>query len=326
MREKMMSNNLCNKRVNTLLRPSISAVFLILLFLQSIIGCGSFTTLTNSTKKMVIDIGSSDKDLKKKVGIALFGHKTFPSDNDLEAILQKALIEKINAECSNVILVNPGDSGYPDFLAVLPRYASGKINNFALTQKSRQFGFNAIVTGESIDISEEVKERGLLWFKSIHNYARIRVTVNAYDTSTGAKFFEEVLNRQIEVDVTTLEAIKAKKFNSIAGMNNTLVDAANEVGEKICEMINIEKWKGYVIAANENRITISSGRNSGLKPGDILEVYDSSTIKGVDGQQYYLPGPKIGDIKISAITADQAKAIPVSGEKIIVGSLVLRKD
>jgi len=323
----MISNKLNTRKANTLTRPGIYVVCSILLFLQSIIGCASFTTLTNSTKKMAIDLRSSDKDMKKKVGIALLGHKTFPSDNHLEAILRKALIEKAAAECPNVILVNPGDSGYPDFLEVLPRYASGKINNFALAQKGRQFGFNAIVAGESIDISEEAKEHGFLWFKSTQNYAGIRVTVNAYEMSTGTKFYEEILNRQIEVDAAGLEAIKAKKFGNIAGINNALVDAANEVGEKICEMINTQTWKGYVISADENRITISSGRNSGLKPGDILEVYDSSsTVKGVDGQQYYLPGPKIGDIEIATITAEQAQAVPVSGEKIIVGSLVVRKD
>ena len=72
---------------------------------------------------------------------------------------------------------------------------------------------------------------------------------------------------------------------------------------------------------------IPSGTRTGLKLGDILEVYDSSRIiEGIGGQRFFTPGLKIGEIEIVAITENRTEAKLVDGEGIATGSTVRRKD
>ena len=322
-----MSNRGCGIGTDRLLGSGTVVLFLVPLFLLLIGGCSSFTTLTNATKGTAVELTASDKGMRKKVGIAVLGHRAFPTHSYLEAVLQKALIERIDTGCPNIILVAPGDQDYPEFLDAPPRYASGRINSFELIRKGRQLGLNAIVTGESAKIREESKKRGFLWFKRTKDYASILATVSAYDTATGAKIFENALTSRIEISEADSKAIRAQRYASVPRIRAALVNAANEAGKKICEMMSVQRWKGFVVSAGGNRISISSGSESGLAPGDILEVYESArTIEGVASQRYYLPGAKTGELRIATVEADQAQAVPVSGAKADVGSLVLRRD
>jgi hypothetical protein len=55
----------------------------------------------------------------------------------------------------------------------------------------------------------------------------------------------------------------------------------------------------------------------------VFEVFDSSEIfDGSAGQRFFIPGLKIGEIKVTAVFADRAEAIKVSGDNIIEGSFI----
>ena len=52
----------------------------------------------------------------------------------------------------------------------------------------------------------------------------------------------------------------------------------------------------------------------GLSQGDVLEVYKmGEPIQGLGGQVFLVEGPKMGEAKVTQVTDDQAKIIPVSG-------------
>jgi hypothetical protein len=72
-----------------------------------------------------------------------------------------------------------------------------------------------------------------------------------------------------------------------------------------------------------DKVVLSSGENSGIVLGDVLEVYYSGdTIIGMDGMKFYLPALKSGEIKVSGIFANRIEAVIVSGENIRAGSTV----
>ncbi len=304
----------------------IFAFFFLFASIFLISGCSSYSTIKKTTKKIVRDFKSSNGDLKKKVGIAFFENKTFSTDRNFEKNFQQNLFETIKKACPDILLVRRGDKGYPDILLAPPRLASGLIDNLSLIKTGRQLGFNAFVIVGLKDIKANEEQRGLLWFKDSHNFIQIQTLVEVYDTETGSKLLDERFVHDIEVDESESESIKAKKEIYLSSISGAMEHLITDIGEKICDIVCDQPWKGYVISTTGSKVVISSGKNAGLIKGDILEVYESvEIINGQAGQRFFIPGPKTGKIKITTAYPDRAEAISISEKIIKAGSCVKQK-
>ena len=297
----------------------VIAICFLFFFASLIAGCSFLPAI----KKIACDIKDPAGDLKKKVGITYFENRTFGAVNNFEKTFHIKLAESIKETCPDILIIKPEDTGYPDQMAVLPKLASGRIDNLVLAKTGRKLGLNAIITGSLIDISANKENRGILWFKDTYNFIRCQIVVEIYDTETGAKFFDDSFVHEIQVDEIDLYNLKTGNANEIPALNDVLLNAVIPIGETICDAVNIQPWKGYVISSFNDKIIISSGKRSGLILGDKLEVYDSGNIfEGKDNQEFFIPGPKIGEIKITALYPDKAEAALISGKSIKVGSTV----
>ena len=297
----------------------VIAICFLFSFASLIAGCSFLPAI----KKIACDIKAPAGDLKKKVGITFFENRTFLAVNNFEKIFHIKLVESIKETCSDILIIKPGDTGYPDQMDVLPKLASGRIDNLVLAKTGRKLGLNAIVTGSLIDISGNKENRGILWFKDTCNFIRFQIVVEVYDTETGAKIFDDSFDDEIQVDEIDLYNLRTGNANEIPALNDALLNAVIPIGEKICDAVNIQPWKGYVISSFDDKIIISSGKRSGLILGDKLEVYDSGSIfEGKDGRKFFIPGPKIGEIKITALYPDKAEAATISGKSITAGNVV----
>ena len=292
-------------------------------FLFSLATLISGCSFVPAIKKIAWNIKAPAGDLKKKVGITFFENRTFLAVNNFEKIFHIKLVENIKETCQDILIIKPGDTGHPDQLVVVPKLASERIDNLVLAKTGRSLGLDAIVTGSLIDISGNKENKGILWFKKTYNFIRFQIVVEVYDTETGAKIFYDSFVHEIEVDELDLNKLKTGNTNKIPALTDALLNASVPIGAKICDAVNIQPWKGYVISSFDDKIIISSGKRSGLILGDKLEVYDSGNIfEGRDNQKFFIPGPKIGEIKITALYPDKAEASPVSGKNIKVGSVV----
>ena len=103
----------------------------------------------------------------------------------------------------------------------------------------------------------------------------------------------------------------------------SLTDLLGEIGETICWAIEDQAWSGFVIAVEDDSLTLSAGSTAGLAPGDEFDVYDTSRVlKGLSGQRFFVRGQKIGEIKITEVEADKARAVIVTNRGIKPGSSV----
>lgn len=297
----------------------VIAVCFLFSFASLIAGCSFLPAI----KKIACDIKAPAGDLKKKVGITFFENRTFGAVNNFEKTFHIKLSENIEETCPDILIIKPGDTGYPDQMAVLPKLASELIDNLVLAKTGRRLGLNAIVTGSLMDISANKETRGILWFKNTYNFIRFQIVVEVYDAETGAKIFDDSFDDEIQVDETDIDNLRTGNTNEIPALTEALLNASIPIGEKICDAVNIQPWKGYVFSSVEDKIIISSGKRSGLIIGDKLEVYDSGSIfEGKDGRKFFIPGLKIGEIKITALYPDRAEATLISGKSIKVGSTV----
>ena len=307
----------------------IRGVFIVLLlpiFIPLIAGCSTFSSIGKTSKRVIRDIRAPAGDLNKIVAITFFENKTLFSDQKLEESFINYLVEILKVSCSDILLVKPRDSGYPEYLVELPKLASGWIDNFDLAKTGRQLGLNAIVTGAITDIRINKEEKGFWWFKDIHNFVQVQILVEVYDIQTGAKLLDESFMHKIEVDESDLEATSSTSEIWASVINEAFEHIAADMGEQVCDAVVLQPWNGYITSITADKIIISSGKRAGLNPGDIFEVYGSNGVfKGAEDHRFLIPGLKIGEIKITAVHSDSAEAVLISGQDIQAGSSVRPK-
>lgn len=310
-------------------RPAVGFLFFpaVIFMMTMMTGCSTVHSIGKSTKHMVRDFKSPDSDLKKTIALMPFENKTTFKDGGMDEKIIQNLTRAITSSCSNILVEKPGDSNYPEELTGLPRQMPGKIDNFDLAKIGRRFGLNGVVTGSVVNISPDNKKKGILWFKDTHYYVQVQISAQLYDTETAAKLLDESFVHEVEVDEADLESIQTESGIQASIIDEALKAIVDKMGEKICSAVVLQPWKGFIASINAHRIMINSGEKTGLKIGDLFDVFDSSGIfKGAGGQRFFIPGVKVGEIKITTVYPDKAEAILLSGKDIQAGFSIRTKD
>jgi len=324
-----------NKKIKTIyIKIHILVWILFLPFcILLITGCSSYSNVKKKTKRIIRDYKAPDEDLKRRVAIAFFGNKTTFVGKGLEGNFLKDLAETIKTSSQDILVLAPVDPDYPDDLANLPRQASGLIENFDLAKTGRYLGLNAVVTGALIDITKHKEVRGKLWFKDIHNYVKVQVMTEVYDTHTGAKLLDKSYTHQIEDedilydDVSYYDSTDQTGEISTHIINDALKFIAADMGEQICDTVVLQPWKGYITSTFAEKVVISSGEKVGIATGDIFEVYNCNGVfKGVEKHRFFVPGLKTGEIIITKVYPDRAEGFRFSGQNIQPGCTIRPKD
>lgn len=291
-------------------------------------------SIVNETRD-VLDIDYDEVKVGKLtnlVGISLFENKTTFYAPNLEKMFNEDLAKSIHKEVgSNIALTELSGSDFPESSGQLPKLVSGSINNFALIEKGRQLGLNAIITGSFTDIKPVQETRGKL-FKDTYDAVRLVINVEVYDTETGTK----LLNKNF-IHISDIKKVEAddilefggsngpRKEINISALNDAIQNVIDDISENVATVLDKYQWKGYVTSIGNSRIIISSGSKIGLLPGNKLEVYDRKIIEGLGGRQYFVPGNKTGEIVITDVSPDSSEAVLVSGTVVKEDSAVKKR-
>jgi hypothetical protein len=279
-------------------------------------------TVTKTTQKIRRNIRFSDDDLQRMAAVIGFENKSLYRAKDFALLFRKGIPEYLNNECDDVTIAHPDASENVQGFQQLPMLENGQVDNFALALIGRQLGLNAVVTGSLDDIGILDELRGMIW-KDTHHLIQILVSVEVYDTESGSKILDESFSRKVEIEGLDYELMRSEGKMILPDLNETLTDLLAEIGEAICWAIEDQPWNGFVIAVDDDTITLSSGSISGLSPGDELDVFDTSRVlKGVSGQRFFVHGQKIGEIKITEVESDKARAVVITNRGIKAGSSV----
>lgn len=325
--------------VHTLLirnRFSSSLLFLFILSL-TVIGCTvtrtvgetvekTTKTLKNTTRTITRKFRLSDEDLKRKVGIINFENNSLRETTDFQNIFHKGLPDYMNENCEGILVDDPATGSLLTLVKEPPKLKSGHLDNYSLALIGRQIGLNAIVTGSLEDIRVIDELQGVLWTKDTHHFVEVNIRVEVNDVRTATKLLDQTFVREIEIEDLDYQMIQQSDRIQLPVLNETLSKLLADIGSEICHTVKDQPWTGFITKAEEDRFTISSGSEIGLKVGDVLEVYDSSRIiKGVGGQRFFTPGLQIGEIEIVNIIQNTSEAHLISGKDIMKGSMVRRK-
>ncbi len=256
------------------------------------------------------------EDLKNKIGVVFVEQKERIGGNDYNTVLNDYLIKSAAEKFDDIIFVKLGKDKYPEFNDVFFNNKFCLFNNTDILKQSRELGLNAIAIAAIADIFTDKERKGILWFRNDYNMLTIRVVVDVYDTETGAKLFYENFTRTIDIDEAALENLNSKKMIDNKLLTKQLRSMAKEAVSRMDDVLTEQPWTGFVKTTDKGKIIISSGKATGLKPGNLLEVYDTKTIKGYQGINYSLPDNKIGIIQVTGVSPETSQAILVAGRKI----------
>jgi hypothetical protein len=279
-------------------------------------------TVSKTTQKIRRNIRFADDDLQRLAAIVGFENRSAYRAKDFAQLFRKGIPEYLNNECDDVTAPNLGAGEDVERLRELPMLKSGRVDNFALATIGRELGLNAVVTGSLNDIGLVAETQGLILKDTLH-LIQILVSIEAYDTETGTKILDESFSRRVEIEGLDYDLMRSEEKLILPDLNETLSDLLAEMGERICWAIEDQPWNGFITAFAGDKIILSAGKMSGLKPGDELEVFDNTRIlKGRDGQKFFVHGKKIGEIKIVAVESGRSEAVAVSDNGIKTGSSV----
>ncbi len=283
-------------------------------------------SVKDTTRTFTRGFKLSDEDLHRRVGIINFENNSLQEETEFQNIFHKGLPDYMNANCEGVLVDDPETGSLLGMLTKPPKLKTGLLDNYSLALMGRQIGFNAIVTGSLEDIRINKELQGVLWTKDTHHFVEVVIRVEVNDMRTATKLLDYKFTNEVEIEDLDYEMIKQNDRIRLPMLNETLSNLLADIGSEICHTVKDQPWTGFITNVAEDRISISSGSEVGLKVGDVLEVFDSSRIiEGVGGQRFITPGLEIGEVEIVTTTKSTSEARQISGKDIIKGSTVRRK-
>ena len=279
-------------------------------------------TVTKTTQKLTRKIRFSDDDLQRMAAVIGFENKSLYRSQEFTLLFRKGIPEYLNNECDDVTAANSDDDENLKGFKELPKLPSGQVDNFSLAIIGRELGLNAVVTGSLDDIGLLDELRGMVW-KDTHHLIQILVSIEVYDTETGAKILDQSFSRKVEIEELDYQLMQSEGKMILPDLNETLSDLIKEMGETICWAVEDQSWNGFIIAVDGDKIILSAGSRVGLESGDEFEDFDTSRIiEGLNGQRFFYHGQKTGEIRIIEVEPNKAKAVIVSDKGIKTGNSV----
>ena len=277
----------------------------------------------SSTPK-IIKPSKSGWNLKKQVCITRFEDNKRFDDAYLEKPFQDQLQDALLTNCKNPIFIVPGQKEFPAAFETLPLLPSGFKDNMAISEIGRENGFNAVVTGVISDVRQKNE---ISWMTGDRSYLQVTINAEIYDTQTHAKLLDKTYLHEVEVDVDKATASeKETEYFDIIAIEKVLKTIVAEMRADICDAVSFIPWLGFIIAGEGDTVTISAGKRVGLKVGTHLNIYQNDQIlTGYTGDRYRVPGPLIGELKITSVSENQSTAVLVQGTGAVAGNSVSLK-
>jgi len=211
----------------------------------------------------------------------------------------------------NLLISEPPDGMFSSMSIESPQF--GVVTNSSLVDFAQSMGMNDLVIGVLNPVETNIRKTGIWPFDEWQKIYGISVAVNIIDTTSKTLVLTHVETEEFPVDLEDAEGLDEKVF-----VDEASTKAYPELIEKQTEIVARElhrqPWTGTVLAVEDNSIMINAGKEVGLEPGRLFDVFaPGKTIPSGSGRTIFLFGDKIGMIKVTSVMETHSLAEPVSG-------------
>jgi len=264
----------------------------------------------NQKQKLVID-------LKKKIGIVAFDNRaTKVLSLENLYLLYINIVKKMQEQDPSIQFETT--DGFPEILKTTSRLLStDHIDREALIAEARKKGYQALVWGRIHEIQKIDQKKGFIGLKKNKAFVSIRGEFSLFDCATQAKIWYAPMNINLAFE---------KLFKPDETIPNDLDDstigkAINQfsqiISEQMVKSLKDEPWKGFIVESSKDDYSISSGIKNGIMPHMTFDVIGAmGEFKGIYNQVYHIPGKPIGQIQITSVDNNSAKAISLFGNQL----------
>jgi len=211
----------------------------------------------------------------------------------------------------DLILSEPPDGMFSSLAMESPQF--GVVTNSSLVDFAQSLGMNDLIIGVLNPVEISIRQTGIWPFDKWRKIYGISIAVNVIDTSSKTLLLTHLELEEFPVDLDEAEEIDEKAFIqeiSTKSYPEMIEEQAEEVARKLQE----QPWTGRILAVESNSIMINAGKEVGLEPGKLFEVFvPGKSIPSGSGRTISLFGEKIGMIKVNSVMDTHSLAEPLSG-------------
>lgn len=253
--------------------------------------------------------------LKKRVGLTRFQNKSVLLDDRLATAIDEILADQLPKTDAAIVPIQEATPAFAALRERQPRHLSGMIDNMTLTQVGRDAGMNAVVAGTIMEVRHFKKEMGYWWFRDVVYFIEIQLHCSVYGTETGAKVLDITVQDKVDLPEELYLQIESGDFaGAFPDIENLVVVMATLLAQEVGDKVEEEPFKMFIKEMDGSHVTVSSGTNAGLRPGDLFAVHDSGHgITGKEEHRFFIVGKQTGILRIDTVRDDAAEGMIVQG-------------
>ena len=267
---------------------------------------GTARTISDTTRKATDVLTPAGSGLKHQLAVIGMAAAADAGRSGFGAKFSREFSELLQKQCPGLLV----DEAMGEFMKYPPRLSSGPIDGYSLAMIGRPAGINYFVIGSLSDVRLESEKTGFWLWKDTRHKLRATLRVEIIDTATGSKALDDSSWDEMIVEPMKYEELEAAGTIPVSEVAPILDRLVQEAVHTSCELLRAQPWRGFITAADPNRITLSAGRAIGLSEGALLEVFNKGrVVESKDGQRFLMPGEKIAEARIQSLSAGQAEAV-----------------
>ncbi len=286
-------------------KPTMKPLLLLLLSLV-ILSAGGCAT----TKRLYSKISPDSSGLKKRILVLPFWDQAGLGEEKLEQLTTQFL-SLLNKDGAFVVEKAKRTSAVSD-RARSPEY--GIVTDPEQARRADQMGMNVMLTTVFSPLQTQRIKTGIWPFRKIKDETEIAMYVNAFDVINGTLLLthlESVKIRTvpdiIDEDEEDAEPQKIKPEIEEKTLYKSLFSIVERQAAEIRSALRERPWLGRIVSSDSSGTIINAGSDVGILPGTVFDVLGpGETISSAGGQTIVLPGPKVGEIKVTEVMKDRA--------------------
>ena len=277
-----------------------------------------------TTQRIYSSVMSDNPSLKKRILVLPIVDQAALGEDKIKTF-ESFLVSALTKD-GNVVVVAPSNprTPPPDRMKQ-PGY--GIVIDAEQAKKADQMGMNVLITAFISPIDFSSRRWGIWPFRKVKHEAEISMVINAFDVITGTLFLSRIESRkikaQLDFDEVEQEAQGSKPQIDEGVAEKTLNEIVQDQASFVAEAMRKQPWSGRILSSGAEGVTVSAGKDVGLSPGTLFEVFGlGEPIRSADGIFLTPLGIKVGEIKVKEVMESKALAEPVDGGVFSPGQVI----
>ena len=306
----------------TLARFKFTLFFLTFLSFY-LVGCSSLIRSTPGLGFLDSTPEAFDPGILKKVGLMPLRNLTDYQDATVLTALESKLFNELSSSCGGTIFIRSSDKSAPAFLIHPPQTPAGLIDSMDMALKCRQLGINMVLLASVTDIHYEKETSWYNWLIRDDDTIFLNIRVELFDAHTGTKIFHDTFMEERELRPLDVQSLILPEIMALPDFEKLSTKLIEGVVKQMCQTIHSKPWRGYIVSAEGVKGVISSGSEAGIKRNDEMQVYkNNGIITGFGGIPYIIPGQKVDQVRVTAVTKNSSEIVSTTQKKLSVDFVV----